>query len=343
MNKKYYAIALLICLILLVSACKRSGVANRGAPITPFIGGTSGITINFEKDSPPPEVTDDESFAFNAIVRLQNDGEFDVEKQNVKIILLGFDPADFGSDFEELRDVEPDDDLKSRKRDAEGNIIEGVTTYAQFPKSGNDFLPARFPGNTEFTFRADVCYNYQTQALTQLCILRDMINIRDDSICFPSGVGTSGRTIYSSSAPVQVTNFRQNVAGKDKIQFTFDIVLSGNVDIFWDRLQDIVPTSFDDGCPRAARTRRERESNVGVEITEIPTDPIFTSVKCGGLDGGHVGVVRLINGRRTVVCTADLIQDRRDLEKTVGIKLKYNVLDTKETRVLVKHLAEDST
>lgn len=342
MNKRYYAIVLLICLVLLLSSCRRSGASTGGAPRTPFIGGTAGITIDFEKDSPPPEVTDDESFAFNAIVRLKNDGEFKVERDRIKLNLVGFDPADFGRSFEDLRDVRPDDDLLSKKRDAEGNIVEGTTTFATFPKNGENFIPRKFSGNTEFTFRADVCYHYKTEANTKLCILRDMINVRDDSICRPSGVGTTGRTTFSSSAPVQVTNFRQSVIGRDKLSFTFDVVLSGNVDIFWHKDERTPSSGFDAACPRNARQRREIESNVGVEITEIPTDPIFSNLKCGGLDNNFKGVVKLVNGRRTITCTADLIQDRLDLEKTVGINLFYNVLDNKETRVLIKHLAAEN-
>ena len=341
MNKKY-VLALFICFVLLLSACgKKSGASTGGAPKTPFLGGTSGITINFEKGSPPPEVTDDGSFSFNAIVSLKNDGEFKVPKDNVKVNLVGFDPASFGQSFDDLKDVVPADDLDARRRDSEGNIVDGTTTYAQFPKSGGDFIPSRFPGNIPFTFRADLCYNYKTQAISKLCILRDMINIRDDSICRPSGVGTSGRQIYSSSAPVQIQNFRQTVVGKDKISFSFDIVLSGNVDIFWSK-DERRPSTFDDGCPRDPRARREVENNVGVEITEIPNDPIFANLKCGGLDGGSTGVVRMINNKRTIVCTVDLTQDRLDLEKPVGIKLKYNILDTKETQLLVKHLTTEN-
>ena len=141
MNKRYYAIALLLCMILLLSACKGSGASTGGAPRTPFIGGTLGITTNFEKDSPPPEVTDDQSFAFNAIIRLKNEGEFPVDINNIRVNLVGFDPSDFGAVFDDLRDVQPDDNLDSKKRDAEGNIVDGTTTFATFPKSGATFIP----------------------------------------------------------------------------------------------------------------------------------------------------------------------------------------------------------
>ncbi|MBI4452574.1 hypothetical protein HY637_04035 [Candidatus Woesearchaeota archaeon] len=341
MNKRYYAIIILICLVLVVSACKKSGASAQGAPRTPYLGGSSGLKIDFEEGSPPPEVTDTESFGFNAIIRLKNDGEHKITKDNAKVNLVGFDPADFGQTFDEMKDSEPQDDLDARRRDSEGNIVDGTTTYVTFPKSGGDFIPTKFPGNTPFKFRADVCYNYETQATSRLCILRDMINIRDDSICKPSGTGTSGRPTYSSSGPVQVQNFRQTVVGKDKISFSFDIVLTGNVDVFWSKDERTPAGGFDVACPRAARARREIENNVGVEITEIPADPIFANLKCGGLDSDSAGVVRIINNKRTVVCTVDLVEDRLDLEKSVSIRLKYNILDNKEMDVLVKHLAEE--
>lgn len=340
MNKRYFILALLVCIILLVSACKsKSGAATGGAPKTPFIGGTAGITINFEKDSPPPEVTDDGTFGFKAIVRLKNDGEFKVEKNKVKINLVGVDPDDFGAQPDDVREQTPEDDLDAKRRDAEGNLIEGTTTFATFPKSQSDFTPRKFSGNTEFTFRADVCYLYQTKANAKLCVLRDMINVRDDSLCKP----TQGKTVFSSSAPVQISNFRQSVIGKDKLSFSFDISLSGNVDIFRDKTSDTNPSSgFDNACPRDPRKRRELENKVKVTVSTMPpSDPIITGIKCGGLDSSDVGTVTLVSGKRTITCTADLNTNRVDLEKVIEVTLDYNVLDNKETKVLVKHLASN--
>ena len=338
-NKKYYALALLICLVLLVSACKsKSGASTGGAPSTPFIRGTTGITINFEKDSPPPEVTDDETFGFRAILRLKNDGEFTVDKDEMKINLVGFDPEDFGATNHDIKDQEPEDDLLAKVRDAEGNIIEGTTTFASFPIGDFEFTPQKFSGNTEFTFRAEVCYNYQTKANAKLCILKDLINIVEDNLCDAS----ESKPIYSSSAPVQVVNFRETVVGKDKISFSFDISLSGNADIFRDRIDTTPASNFDSACPKDPRKRRDVESNVKVTVTPIPpSDPVITNIKCGGLDSSNVGLVRLVNNRRTITCTADLNADRLDLEKVIEVLLQYNVLDIRETRVIVKHLQRD--
>lgn len=340
MNKRYYAIALLLCLILIVSACKKSGAATGTAPRKPFIGGTQGITINFEKDSPPPEVTDEVTFGFKTILRLKNDGETKVKKNDISINIVGFDPLDFSvAETDELRNRHPEEDLEPRKQDAEGNIIEGTTVFVNFPKRDEDeFKPKKISGNTEFTFRADVCYNYATKANSKLCILRDIINVRDDSLCKP----TSTRQVFSSSAPVQVTNFRQSVAGKNKITFTFDVTLSGNVDLFWHKDKKL-PTDFDTGCPRKASERRQVENKVGVIILQESGGPI-ESITCGGLESGGSpsGVITLISGKRTVTCTANLKDDRQDLEKVIDMLLEYNVLDNKETKVLVKHLAETS-
>ena len=334
MSKRYYLIAMLLCLILLISACKKTGAATGTAPRTPFIGGTAGITMGFEKGNPPPEVTDDGSFEFNAIVRLKNDGEFTVDKSQIKLNLIGFDPGDFSlGGFDGLRNVEPEAKLEPRRRGAEGDIIEGTTTFATFPRDGF-FTPVEFVGNTEFTFRAEACYNYRTQAFAKLCVLRDMVNVKDNSICKPNGA----KTIQSSSAPVQVSNLKQNVIGKDKLSFSFDIILNGNVDIFSDIEKP--STGFDIACPKEPRQRRQVENKVTVQVIESPSDPILINTKCGGLGNSKQGEVFLVDGKRTIICTAELVSDREDLERGIAVDVSYNVLDDKETKVLVKHLAE---
>jgi hypothetical protein len=330
MNKRVIFFALITSLLVLISACSNRGGTDTftSAPNTPFLGGSAGLFIEFEEGSPPEEVTDGGTFDFNAVVTLRNDGEFNLQKEDVKVDLIGILPQDFTAVPEDLDDKHPDDDLNARRRDSEGNLIEGTTTFVTLPNN-NDFFTfaGDLKGNQEFTFRAEVCYSYQTLGIADLCVLKDLINVRDDVICDPS----LSKTIHSSSAPVQVANYRQNVLGVDKVGFSFDIVQQGNGVIY--KAQEAGVN--DPNCPRGARDRRSKENRVLVTV-----DTGLANVRCTGLDGGNKGHVQLVRGRRSVTCTQELDPGRQDFERPIEIKLEYNYLDNKDARVVVKHLVD---
>ncbi len=329
MKKKLVFIALTLSLLILISACGRRGGGDLGgAPRVPFLGGTAGLYIDFVKGSPPEEITDGGTFPFNAVVRIRNDGEFDLRRDQVTIDLIGIFPESFDTSMEELTDKRPLDDLNGRRKDAEGNILEGVTTYVSFPNEVEfltyvDYLE----GNQEFTFRAEVCYFYETTGVADLCVLRDLINVRDEVVCDPSLY----KTIHSSSAPVQVVNFKENVLGQDKIGFSFDVVHRRNGIIFKGASAD----ARDGECPKDARARRTKEDRVRVTV-----DTGLGNVRCNGLDGGYTGHIILSEGRRTVTCIQELDPNRNDFVTPLNVFLEYNYLDDTETRVLVKHLLD---
>src|SRR3989338_5341059 len=153
MNKKIVFIVLSLSLLVLISSCKGGDSGTGAAPKTPFLEGSTGLVIEFEDGSPPNEVADRGTFDFNAIVKLRNDGEFDVKKDKVKVDLVGILPQDFDSSPEDLNDKSPADDLTAKKRDAEGNIVEGITSFVAFPNEAETFtFPGALQGNQEFTF-----------------------------------------------------------------------------------------------------------------------------------------------------------------------------------------------
>ncbi|MBI2660914.1 hypothetical protein HYX09_01460 [Candidatus Woesearchaeota archaeon] len=340
-NRNYYMSVALISIILVISACAKGGSTTVGAPTSPFIGGTSGLVINFEEDSPPPEVTD-QAFPFKAIVRLANEGEDGVLRNDVKVQLKGFSPKDFNVADGSLGDadltVSPiTDDLRAKTRDSEGKIIEGGTTFVEIPANKN-LQSKQATGNTPYTFRADVCYMYRTTAQARLCVLADMINIGTDELCNPNQAKSS----FSSSSPVQVTNFRESVIGQQKVSFSFDVVHSGNGDIYQ------IVTTTNPYCPRDVTTDRRANLDkvkVTVDASDLDdaTDGTDTGLECHlegeGTTGPSVGYVRLIGGKRTVTCTLGLSgQHASDFEKIINIYLDFNYDENKETQVLVKHL-----
>ncbi len=312
-----------VVLLIFIAGCDGKGDVVGGAPTTPFLGGSQGLDMNFLRGSPPDEVSDGGTFPFQVIVSLKNLGEYDfnLDTNQVEVNLIGILASDFGVSDSSLRDKNPEDVPTPRQRDSEGDIIEPVEVYVEFPSSGEFNFGGSIAGNTPFTFRAEVCYRYQTEAVSEICVLENMIDVADDAICDPSET----KRVFSSGSPVQVNSFRQNVAGRDKIQFSFDIVQSGSGDVF---IYD--GTSAD--CPKDPSRRRMAENKVKVRV-----DTGLSNLKCVGLSG-NIGSVTLVNGRRTITCTQDLPSSRSDYKKNVDITIDFNYLDSVDKGVLVKHL-----
>ena len=340
MNQEKYMtlIVFSIILSLFIAGCAGGGEVTGGAPTTPFLGGTQGLAIGFLEGSPPEEVTDGDIFPFNAIVSLKNMGETDIETADAKISLIGFLPSLFQStsppaDFvdADLIDKSPSEVLKARQRDSEGNIIESIDMFLAFPTDDKSFqYKDELPGNTPFIFRADVCYRYQTKAVSEICVLANQVDVADDAICSPSG----SKSIFSSGSPIGINSFRQNVVGSDKIQLSFDVVHSGSGTIF-------DPTTVAD-CPKTPRDRRTKEDKVQITMDSGLTTDTLNCVGLSDVTGAATakqsGIVKLVNGRRTVTCTQDLGAGRTDFKKSVDINLTFNYLSSADKEILVKHL-----
>jgi len=314
-------------ILLFIAGCEGDdgGTTTGGVPRDPFLGGTDGLEIEFEEGSPPEEVTDGNTFPFQAVVRLKNVGEYEIGGNNAKVNLIGFSPADFDSDFDKL-EVVVADALTARQRDSEGNIIEPVEAFVKFPSGTGDFnFEESIAGNTPFIFRADVCYKYQTNAVSEICVLK---NVGDDAICDPS----ESKKVFSSGSPLQITSFQQIAGGTGKVRFSFDIVHSGSGDIF-------------DGANPALCQKANRVAKEIVDVTVDTGIGVTGSLVCIGLDewqraGVDQGPVKLISGKRTITCTQDISSIQNDLKKVVDIKLDFNYLDNVDQEVLVKHLID---
>lgn len=102
------------------------------------------VTLDFLGNAPPSEVMDNGRSRFNArVVIVSKSNEV---LQNLNIRLTGFDPADFGKSFDDIK--KPVNNL---------NPKESITV--SFPING-EFVASDFPGNTPFTFRADLSFDY---------------------------------------------------------------------------------------------------------------------------------------------------------------------------------------
>ena len=271
-----------------------------------FVGGTDSIEFDFLEGAPPAEVYDGGTFPFEVSLNVENAGEYDVAKEDITVSLLGFYPPEFNNPNTTKN---PDDDLDGAYIDSEGNVIPGTVTYVTF--DGFNF-GGNLSANNEYTIRAEVCYKYGTEAQADLCILKDLTET-EGKVCNPN----EEKIVDSSSAPIKVENLEENIAGSEKITFSFEIQHRGT----------------------GAISRQGTDCNDEV-IDEnkvwVSVDTGLAGLECSGLD--DEGYTTLYGGKRLIRCTQSIdATTAGDFIKKVNIELKYDYKEHKERTVLVKH------
>jgi hypothetical protein len=308
---KKYNIIITICivsfLLLSIVGCKEEegGISQKD----PFIGGTTGLLLSFVKSAPPEEVFDSGDFPFDIEVKLENDGEYDIAREKCRVKIRGIKPSDFGlseSDFVKY----PEDSLDGKKKDAQGTIIDGTTTYVTF--TGFNYL-GNVAGNTNYPIYANVCYKYGTKTMSQLCVKENLLK-EDSDVCKV----TEKKQAFNSGGPVQISEFEESARGTDRITFTFKVVHKGNGNIF----------GRDTNCDQS----RANENKVWVDVNTG-----IAGAECTGLSGGTAtsGYVTLYEGERGVRCTQP-VSTNVDYVKPVNINLEYDYSDDISTTIIVK-------
>jgi hypothetical protein len=304
--KDYLKIILISALFLFVVGCEKEQASPKESP---FIGGTTGFLLSFDKDMPPAEVYDGGDFPFDVVVKLKNEGEYSVSKENIEVRLSGVDPREFGkseSDFIK----HPDEDLEKTYKNSEGKRIEGTTTYVVFSGLNHN---EELIGNTPYTIRADVCYNYATDVNSMLCIKKGQTD-KEGDVCKVN----EEKAVYNSGGPVQVTEFTETPRGSNRFNFQFTMEHKGNGGIY----------EKGSNCEET----RAKENKVYVTV-----DTGMDGLICTGLTGGETsGYVTLYGGERTITCTQEA-ETSTDFERPVNINIEYDYMDEISTNVLVKH------
>jgi hypothetical protein len=342
-KKQVVLIVFSIILLLFIAGCGKGG--DEISRDSPFLGGDVGLELKFLKDEPPLEITDGGIFPFRVVLSVINKGEFDFDYDDsdklkqIRVDLKGILPSDFDHGTTNIVRIVKDDITNQnpitiptpRKKDSEGNIIDAMETFVTIPSDKDLALGVdKIKGNTEFIFRADVCYQYGSDAIAKICILENMISVADDAICSPRGE----KKVFSSSSPVKVTSLRQTVVGENRIQFSFDIEHTGHGKVF----RNNRPISSDVGCPQNIADRRAEENLVYVEIATGLGD---NTLNCPGFTNAATKShkdVRLVDGKKTVTCTQDTDDLQADLERNIDIALRFNYLDSVQRKVLAKRL-----
>lgn len=309
-----YMFALVVCVMLSLLGC---GEGEEGLPAggVPFLGGTTGLLVNFE-NSPPPEVFDGGEFPFDILVKLKNNGEWDVPKEEARVKISGIRAEQFGLAESELVKNSPED-LPKMRRDMTGTLIDSPPVIVEFNNLNHG--EAITGSELSYPIRADVCYNYGTLAVTQLCVRENILNPQEGGICTIN----EAKTVYNSGAPVHVATLTENARSNDKIGFTFAIQHLGTGDIY------------------EQETLCNKESTAYEDRVYVSVDAGVEGLSCSGLGegGGTEGFVKLFGGTKTVSCTLTL-PNPSDYKLPLTITLGYDYEVSQSTQILVKHAGE---
>jgi len=309
MNKKI--ILILVSFLLLVGGQQCAEEVTIG---TAFVGGSQGLILDFIESAPPDEVFDQGKTPFSVNVKVENKGEWDVDKDDATITISGINPVVFGkqpADLSKNLNV----DLQGIEKDVQGNIIPGTITYRDF--SGFNYADS-ITGSVDLTIKADVCYEYGTNINSKLCILKDLLG-RATGTTSPVCIVNEAKAVENSGAPVEVTELKERAVESNKIMFTFIVQHVGSGYI----------SELNSDCDSSLA----KKDRVGVSVdTGISGD-----LSCTFDDGtGSEGIITLYGGQRLVTCTQTKT-DNADYEQLIKIKLEYDYQDSITKALKVSH------
>jgi hypothetical protein len=332
--KKIILMGFILMGLLFLGGCSDEGRREDVGPIsTPFVGGSMGLSMEFIDGAPPSEIFDNAQFPFAINLKIENLGEHNVETTDGYIEITGIEASEFGLSSQTALKQNIPFDIRGVVKNFEGTILVGETVVAEFNDlnfqrniRGNWGEPTG-PGGPRI--RANLCYNYETEATTAVCLKRDMLTqIGTKEICEISG----DKKVFNSGAPIQITKITQAPLGSDKIQLQFVISHVGSVN---DRFYK-VDTECDD---RATNTDKDKV------YIEIETDINGNLAQCSGLEQstGNAGFITLFNGKpRNVICTFEVGNIDGAFEKQITAKLSYRYYQFIEKRILVKDVSTNN-
>ena len=307
------AVVLLALFLLMACSSKETVIELQN----PFIGGTSGVNIDFQNMR--KEVFDGGRDPFDVVVKLDNKGEADVVKSRVRVRLSGVNPSEF-SKLEEQLAKNPDDDVIATKKDNTGKLLTSPPAFVEFSDL-NHFSPI-VGASADFTLRADVCYTYKTLAVSKLCVRSNILSPEAGGICEIN----QDKAVFNSGGPLQFGGVTESARAKDKIGFTFEVKKVGTGDVF----------EKESSCDRAQKNKADK--------VFVKVDTKMNGVSCTGLtSSGSVasGFITLFGGAKVISCTQP-VSSRTNFEQLVSLEAGYDFENFAQTTFTVKNSGSSS-
>ncbi|MBW2999798.1 hypothetical protein KY339_03925, partial [Candidatus Woesearchaeota archaeon] len=206
-NAKLFLLITALALALLVG-CRPA--EDTTPSVSPYIGGSQGIVVNFEDFGIVEEgiATIYEGETFPVEITLKNKGEEDVAAGALQIMLKGISLAD----FEGLTSPKTNEDLLEKV--SEFNLQGGEDTVDM---GDARYLPEILTSFYLVDVFAEIVYPYKTHvAVPKVCFKEDLL---DPSVCTVD----ESKEVFSSGAPIKVTKVEEKRAGTGLIALEYQV------------------------------------------------------------------------------------------------------------------------
>ncbi len=272
-------VAVILISVFLVVGCQQQKEGNKAAGA--FVGGDIGLQVAFADNEPPATVLDSNQQSFFITLLLKNQGEFTIPKGGLVASLSGIskDAFTIGS----LHQKNMIDILGTKKENT--FVTPGAEEQLEF---GEANYKIDIPADFQTVVRADVCYTYQTKAIANLCLKKNVLKKDINDVC---EVNIQDLKAENSGAPIQIAQAHENSVGTSKLKLIFTVTNKGIGAVY-------EPGTFTDMCGG------KDESKDKVKVTVFAAEGNF-NVQCSQFSDGNSGVVRLVNKNKDVTCTID--------------------------------------
>ena len=310
-----------LSIVLLLSGCNSSGGGSTAKRDNPYVSGTEGLSVSFEPNSIPNPALDNGQSSFQVAVHLMNKGSFTIPAGKIKVSLSGFSPQVFGVTNDQI----------VKRYDADLNGVSKINGQQTSPGQADVVFPKfsyKYPLSSDsivLNLVADICYYYESHAVGYLCVKKNPYST-DNTVCTIAGQ----KQIYSSAAPIQISDLNEELSGSKKLSFSFKISQSGNGIVY-------KPGS---DCDVTSSNMYNIQNKVFITITTAPD--LKGTIKCSSLtdtkqgQGTISGYLTLYNKNAIVSCTEDLSDVASDFEPQVFVNVTYDYDTTISSPLVIK-------
>jgi len=297
---------ILVVFVLLIAGCEEEVIVEG-----PFVGGSNGLTINFGEAAPISEFSSSAQVPVKVV--LKNNGEYDLAANSAEVALYGLAMQDYSLSADYKQVSNPISGIKKDFVDVGSEMLVDMGILKYQGQVSNYIEP---------TLLAKVCYPYRTQASVSACASsRQIVESGGEIVC---NVGEEKiNTQRVSSSPIQITSFKEELEGIDKVKFKIAIENKGIGDVYSD---DLVCSESDVPLIRAEKQEK-------VKFKVLPED-----VTCVAYDGTQVneGYAKLDQGKKTLTCTMPVENNGASYKReiTVYLDFKYTQSTSKQLRIL---------